>query len=1143
MRKLKLLLTMLVLLVGGGLSANAQGWTAPAIPGVDISTTNTGNFAIYNIKADAFMGEGMNYSTMAIVCRLEGGYSAALAARQKFTLTVAGSTVKMVHVNHTNRGVGCASTNANNIYADYESNNVWTFASSANYSNAYTLTIDGYGTLDVDDRWGGKLTIKDGEGYTDWAFIPEGNLTNGDFAKWKERKAMYDVYSALNASGSLETYATALSTAKAVYDNVEATVDQLRAATRALIVATAYGIESSTNVSALFTNADMQQFGTSDWSATGVARSGGAIEVYHGAITLTQTKTDLPLGQYTFYFRGMSRQDGSDAAPVFKATSGDNETPANVPFMTDLAAGWNVTSNNNEWSGTNGSRIPDKLWRAAEGLAYEAASAKITNFNVINPSTTLSVTQTSTSQWFIFNSFDIYYNTPILASFASELPASGDMAADTWYYVDVPSNSEYDLTATTLANIVYTTDGTVVKANMGSVSETFSSTNPIALTAGRYYIKSSSANNFAFEAHTKTYTVGDVTGTSIADNTYQQSLTTVTFTLGDAASNDGTAALALQGTPVAKLNDGSSDVADGALSISGNIVTATYTSVTLDPAKTYTITLPANAVAWDKNTENKNTAKVITFKTPAVFDGTFFIATTDGTQFISRGGDSNTEAILDEFGIAATFTTDVDNVTHIQFVDNDKNLFGGSSSIYTDKNESDLGDNAARARWTVASVPGGYSLYCGTWSKFIKAGTGAESGKVAATYDENSYAWTLVAPAAHAATMATYKDANAAAVATAAGLSATTVAALKTTLEANYTPENVNLTNAYSSVAEKYQPSGYTEKIIEQEYSGLSNGIYKVSIFAFHRIKGNADTYACYQNNTDNPTSYLYANDQKIQLPSVMSEPSASAYTGGNNPNYSPASGKNYPNNPTNAGQAFDAGRYKVEVFALVTDGTLKIGLTDPGKYTAATWVYSNWICYRDLKVTKYQPSSESVTVTDAGYATYVSSLPLDYTSTDIKAYTAKADAGKVVLTQINKVPANTPVILYKEDGATEDIPVATSTDTPEPSDLVAGTGEAVATDGGESTTNYILNVVNEKIGFYLANDQTVATNRAYLHVPNSEKGSESRMTIVFDDQATGIADLKAAAKGDAIYNLNGQRIEKATKGIYIIGGKKMMKK
>ena len=201
------------------------------------------------------------------------------------------------------------------------------------------------------------------------------------------------------------------------------------------------------------------------------------------------------------------------------------------------------------------------------------------------------------------------------------------------------------------------------------------------------------------------------------------------------------------------------------------------------------------------------------------------------------------------------------------------------------------------------------------------------------------------------------------------------------------------------------------------------------------------------------------------------------------------------------------------------------------------------WWSATRFRLMRIGDAHESVTVTAADYATYVSSLPLDYTSTDIKAYTAKADAGKVVLTQINKVPANTPVILYKEDGATEDIPVATSTDTPAASDLVAGTGAAVATDGGESTTNYILNVVNEKIGFYLANGQTVAANRAYLHVPNSEKGSESRMTIVFDDQATGIADLKAAAKGDAIYNLNGQRIEKATKGIYIIGGKKMMKK
>lgn len=1143
MRKLKLLLTMLVLLVGGGLSANAQGWTAPAIPGVDISTTNTGNFAIYNIKADAFMGEGMNYSTMAIVCRLEGGYSAALAARQKFTLTVAGSTVKMVHVNHTNRGVGCASTNANNIYADYESNNVWTFASSANYSNAYTLTIDGYGTLDVDDRWGGKLTIKDGEGYTDWAFIPEGNLTNGDFAKWKERKAMYDVYSALNASGSLETYATALSTAKAVYDNVEATVDQLRAATRALIVATAYGIESSTNVSALFTNADMQQFGTSDWSATGVARSGGAIEVYHGAITLTQTKTDLPLGQYTFYFRGMSRQDGSDAAPVFKATSGDNETPANVPFMTDLAAGWNVTSNNNEWSGTNGSRIPDKLWRAAEGLAYEAASAKITNFNVINPSTTLSVTQTSTSQWFIFNSFDIYYNTPILASFASELPASGDMAADTWYYVDVPSNSEYDLTATTLANIVYTTDGTVVKANMGSVSETFSSTNPIALTAGRYYIKSSSANNFAFEAHTKTYTVGDVTGTSIADNTYQQSLTTVTFTLGDAATNDGTAALAIQGTPVAKLNDGSSDVADGALSISGNIVTATYTSVTLDPAKTYTITLPANAVAWDKNTENKNTARVITFKTPTVFDGFYYLYNTDTETYLSRSGNYATQAIMDNRGLAVKIITDTEGKSIVQYFDN---------LLYLGNDGFCYGDAGTAHQFTVSAVEGGYKFLCVSNNKYLAVyeGQSVNDAEEGVNLQGTSNIWALETPAQHEANYTTNADIQAATAASnvSALSSITTKSALDTELDANYVVTNITITGSKNAKYQVY--AGNSQALSEAEYyketvENLKPGLYKLSVNAFQRAAW-YDWVAAAGGARGN--IYVYANNAKTQIKSVMEYGAASAYDQeGDNPNWA-KDGKNYPNNDNAAYAALATGNYTNEVYVYVEDegdgtGTLTFGINNPTRQgngvNNGTWaIYNNWT------LTRYISSStvESVTVTAAGYATYVSSLPLDYTSTAIKAYTAKANAGKVVLTQINKVPANTPVILYKEGGATEDIPVATSTDTPAASDLVAGTSAAVATADGDYT-NYILNNGSNGIGFYLANGQTVAANRAYLHVPNSEKGSESRMTIVFDDQATGIADLKAAAKGDAIYNLNGQRIEKATKGIYIIGGKKMMKK
>jgi len=413
--KRKLLLACCALLIGWS-NANAQGtWNAPEIPGSDLSGTVSGNYAIYNVKADAFMGEGMNHGTEALACRLEGGYSADLAARQKFTLSVSDGKVKMVHANHADRGVGCASANANDIYADFESNNQWTFAASntaPDYGNVYNLSIAGFGTLDVDDKWGGKLTTTGGSGSTDWAFIPEGKLTDGSFAKWVEKKAMYDVYLALVASESTSTYADALSTANAVYTNGDATASELRAATRVLIIAAADGIQQPTNVSALFTNANMQQDGTSGWTSTDVARSAGAIEKYRDQITLTQAKNDVPNGLYTLVFRGMVRQDGSGAAPVFNATSGSTSNDANVPWMTSIASRWNVWGGNNDWAGNNGSKIPDRIWRAAEGLAYDEAAASIGNFKVTGNALTLTVTQSQNTQWFTFNSFEIIYSGP-----------------------------------------------------------------------------------------------------------------------------------------------------------------------------------------------------------------------------------------------------------------------------------------------------------------------------------------------------------------------------------------------------------------------------------------------------------------------------------------------------------------------------------------------------------------------------------------------------------------------------------------------------------------------------------------------------------------------------------------------------------
>ena len=192
-------------------------------------------------------------------------------------------------------------------------------------------------------------------------------------------------------------------------------------------------------------------------------------------------------------------------------------------------------------------------------------------------------------------------------------------------------------------------------------------------------------------------------------------------------------------------------------------------------------------------------------------------------------------------------------------------------------------------------------------------------------------------------------------------------------------------------------------------------------------------------------------------------------------------------------------------------------------------------------------PGPQNVEVTSAGYATYVGSYPLDFTATGIKAYTAKVNTenGKVVLTQINKVPASTPVVLYKDGGSTENIPICFSeTDTPAESDLVAGTGDAVAYAPGDGKYNYILNNVSG-IGFYKAAGMTVATGRAYLQTTYDVTTSDARMVMVFADEATGIdaTQMNGEEKAASTYDLQGRRVAQPVKGLYIVNGKKVIVK
>lgn len=196
-----------------------------------------------------------------------------------------------------------------------------------------------------------------------------------------------------------------------------------------------------------------------------------------------------------------------------------------------------------------------------------------------------------------------------------------------------------------------------------------------------------------------------------------------------------------------------------------------------------------------------------------------------------------------------------------------------------------------------------------------------------------------------------------------------------------------------------------------------------------------------------------------------------------------------------------------------------------------------------NLEATKID--DQSVSVSTASFATFVSPYDLDYTSASIKAYTAIVNTtnGKVLLSNISKVPANTPVILYKDGGATEDIPVATSTDTPGSNDLIAGTGSTVSTNGDGETYNYILNNGTYGIGFYKANDQIVATNRAYLNTTYDATAPGARMMMVFEEETTGIKEYNVKAISNRYFDLQGRSVAQPSKGLYIVNGKKVIKK
>ena len=91
-----------------------------------------------------------------------------------------------------------------------------------------------------------------------------------------------------------------------------------------------------------------------------------------------------------------------------------------------------------------------------------------------------------------------------------------------------------------------------------------------------------------------------------------------------------------------------------------------------------------------------------------------------------------------------------------------------------------------------------------------------------------------------------------------------------------------------------------------------------------------------------------------------------------------------------------------------------------------------------------------------------------------------------------------------------------------------------------DATAKYVLaKPEGKEIGFYQA-EGTIPAFKAYLEAQgNGVKG----FTLIINGGETAIESVTSvAAPEGVIYDLSGRRVEKATKGIYIINGKKVLK-
>ena len=202
----------------------------------------------------------------------------------------------------------------------------------------------------------------------------------------------------------------------------------------------------------------------------------------------------------------------------------------------------------------------------------------------------------------------------------------------------------------------------------------------------------------------------------------------------------------------------------------------------------------------------------------------------------------------------------------------------------------------------------------------------------------------------------------------------------------------------------------------------------------------------------------------------------------------------------------------------------------------------TNTINIFDIKVSPASALASSITITDAGFATFAASYPVDYSANGLEAYAVKYADGKLSYNKINGiVPAKTAVLL---SGEAKEYTLAAAGGAAQTvvTDLKVANGETK----GDGNIYCLANKASNGVGFYLvSSDVTIPANKAYLEIGTPTTPPAKYYSIGIGGNTTGIQAIQQnGVKADGImYSLSGQKVGANYKGIVICNGKKMIKK